>query len=135
MLGRARDRASGLGLCNVEALLELDAQSTGFAARQFDIAVAMFVASVVPDPCALVAELRRVVRPGGTLFFVNHFARERGVIGWGERALAPVCARLGWHADFRLGDMFSPADLAAARIAPMPPFGLFRLVALRNGFF
>ncbi len=34
--------------------------------RQFDIAVAMFVASVVPNPRPLLAEMRRVVRPGGT---------------------------------------------------------------------
>jgi phosphatidylethanolamine/phosphatidyl-N-methylethanolamine N-methyltransferase len=132
MLDKARERVAELGLRNVEALLEMDAQATGFADGQFDLAVAMFVASVVPDPRALVKELRRVVRPGGTILFVNHFAQERGVVWWVERAMAPASARLGWHPDFRLAHMFSPIDLAGAKITPMKPMKLFRLVELKN---
>src|ERR1700733_11188009 len=41
MLRRARERADGLGLHNVDALLEMDAQATEFPDGQFDIAVAM----------------------------------------------------------------------------------------------
>jgi phosphatidylethanolamine/phosphatidyl-N-methylethanolamine N-methyltransferase len=132
MLIKARDRADGLGLHNVDALLEMDAQATEFADGQFDIAVAMFVASVVPDPRALVAELRRVVKPGGRILFVNHFAQDRGLVWWVERALAPASSVLGWHPDFRLGHMFSGADLKTAKITPMRPFGLFRLVEMGN---
>jgi phosphatidylethanolamine/phosphatidyl-N-methylethanolamine N-methyltransferase len=132
MLVKARDRADSLGLRNVDALLEMDAQATSFADGQFDIGVAMFVASVVPDPRALVAELRRVVRPGGTILFVNHFAQDRGPLWWCERALAPASSKLGWHPDFKLGHIFTPADLAGAAIKPMRPFGLFRLVEIKN---
>jgi phosphatidylethanolamine/phosphatidyl-N-methylethanolamine N-methyltransferase len=60
MLERARIRAARL--TNVEALLEMDAEATTFAAGEFDIAVGMFVASVVPHPRRLVGELRRIVR-------------------------------------------------------------------------
>jgi phosphatidylethanolamine/phosphatidyl-N-methylethanolamine N-methyltransferase len=132
MLKIARKRAAAGGLRNVEALLEMDAQATSFETGQFDIAVAMFVASVVPDPHALVAELRRVVRPGGKIVFVNHFAQDRGLVARAERALAPVSAKLGWHSDFHFRHIFTPADLAGARITPMRPFGLFRLVELDN---
>jgi phosphatidylethanolamine/phosphatidyl-N-methylethanolamine N-methyltransferase len=132
MLAQARERASDLGLHNVDALLEMDAQATSFETAQFDIAVAMFVASVVPDPRALVAELRRVVKPGGTILFVNHFAQDGGPVWWCERALAPASSLLGWHPDFRLRHIFTPADLAAAKIRNMPPLGLFRLVELKN---
>ncbi len=132
MLGRARERADGLGLRNVEALLEMDAQATSFADGQFDIAVAMFVASVVPDPRTLAAELRRVVKPGGTIMFVNHFAQDSGPVWWVERALAPASALLGWHPDFKLGHIFSAADLQGAKITPMRPLGLFRLVEFKN---
>ena len=45
----------------------------------FDIAVAMFTATVVPDAKRLYREMRRVVRPGGELLFVNHFAAEGGL--------------------------------------------------------
>jgi phosphatidylethanolamine/phosphatidyl-N-methylethanolamine N-methyltransferase len=132
MLIKARDRATALGLHNVDALLEMDAQATEFADGQFDIAVAMFVASVVPKPLLLVTELRRVVKPGGKILFVNHFAQDGGIVWWFERAMAPASALLGWHPDFRLGHIFGPEDMAAARITPMKPWGLFRLVELPN---
>ena len=132
MLEQARERVAALGLHHVEALLEMDAQATSFPAASFDAAVAMFVASVVPDPHLLVRELRRVVKPGGTILFVNHFAREHGPIWWAERALAPASSLLGWHPDFRLGHIFTPADLATAKIRELRPLGLFRLVELPN---
>lgn len=129
MLSRARQRAAALGLRNVEALEEMDAQNTLYEDGRFDIAVAMFVASVVPNPRALLKELRRVVKPGGKIMFVNHFARESGPLWWCERALAPASKLLGWHPDFRLGHIFSAADLAQARQRPL---GLFRLIELNN---
>jgi len=132
MLVQARLRAVDLGLRNIDALLEMDAQKTSFQDGQFDIAVAMFVASVVPDPRALVAELKRVVKPGGTILFVNHFAAERGPVWWVERAMAPASALLGWHPDFHLGHMFADTDLKSAEIKSMWPMGLFRLIRLRN---
>jgi phosphatidylethanolamine/phosphatidyl-N-methylethanolamine N-methyltransferase len=131
MLAKAHARAMALGLRNVEALLEMDAEATSFADGQFDIAIAMFVASVVPNPRALVAELRRVVKPGGVILFANHFAQDGGIVWWCERALAPASSLLGWHPDFRLRHIFGPEDLASAKITPMKPMGLFRLVELR----
>lgn len=132
MLAIARERTAGLGLRNVEGLLEMDAQATSFADHSFDVAVAMFVASVVPDPRALVAELRRVVKPGGKILFVNHFAQDSGPIWWVERAMAPASGPLGWHPDFRLEHMFSKDDLAGAKVRSQRPLGLFRLVELVN---
>ncbi|GLR67644.1 SAM-dependent methyltransferase [Acidocella aquatica] len=132
MLVKARARAAALGLRNIEALQEMDAQATTFADASFDIAVAMFVASVVPKPRLLLAELKRVVKPGGTILLVNHFARARGPIWWVERALAPASSLIGWHPDFKLGHIFDAADLAAARITKMPPISLFSLVELTN---
>ncbi len=130
MLAQARDRAAAHGLTNIDGLLEMDAQATAFADASFDIAVAMFVASVVPDPRALVAELKRVVRPGGTILFVNHFAEASGPVWWCERALAPASSLLGWHPDFRLSHMFSSEELISASVERVRPFGLFRLVRL-----
>jgi len=132
MLAQARLRAADLGLRNIEALAEMDAQATSFETGQFDISVAMFVASVVPDPRALVAELKRVTRPGGTILFVNHFAAERGPVWWVERAMAPASSLLGWHPDFHLNHMFADSELRAASITGMKPMSLFRLIKLRN---
>ena len=132
MLALARRRVTQDGLTNVEALLEVDAESTGFEAGSFDIAVAMFVASVVPNPRLLLQEMRRVVRPGGHLLFVNHFAAERGPRWWAERALAPASRKLGWHPDFSRDAVLPEADHAPAQVASVPPLGLFTLVKLPN---
>ena len=103
-----------------------------FDAERFDVAVAMFVASVVPNPRRLLAEMRRLVRPGGHLLFVNHFRAETGPRWWVERAMAPASRKLGWHPDFAVEDLLGEADRAPARLRPVPPAGLFTLVHLPN---
>jgi phosphatidylethanolamine/phosphatidyl-N-methylethanolamine N-methyltransferase len=130
MLVHARARVHAEGLTQVEALLELDAEATGLPSAAFDIAAAMFVASVVPDPRRLLAELRRLVRPGGHILFVNHFMAARGVRLAIERAMSPLSHALGWHPDFVPEDLFDKSDMAQASFEPMPPFGLFTLVRL-----
>lgn len=132
MLERARQRVAAHGLTNVEALLEMDAEATAFADASFDIAVAMFVASVVPNPRRLLAEMRRVVRPGGSILFINHFLAEGGLRLWAERALAPASRALGWHPDFAMAALLPDEDRARAVRRPMSPFGLFTLVQLDN---
>jgi phosphatidylethanolamine/phosphatidyl-N-methylethanolamine N-methyltransferase len=132
MLHRAHSRVAEARLSHVEALLEMDAEATSFPDSGFDIAVAMFVASVVPHPRRLLAEMRRVVRPGGHILFVNHFAAEGGPRWWAERALAPASRALGWHPDFAVDALLTPEDRARAAFSPVPPFGLFTLARLVN---
>lgn len=131
MLEQARRRVARERLRNVVGLVEMDAERTAFADGSFDVAVAMFTATVVPDARRLFREMRRVVRPGGELLFVNHFAAERGLRWWAERTLAPLSRVLGWHPDFALGDLLEDSR-AAAEIAACPPFGLFTLVRVPN---
>ncbi|MCQ8240913.1 class I SAM-dependent methyltransferase [Acetobacteraceae bacterium KSS12] len=132
MLERARRRAARLRLANVDALMEMDAEETVFPDASFDVAVAMFVASVVPNPRRLLAELKRVVRPDGHILFVNHFLAEKGPRLWVERAMATASHSLGWHPDFAFEALLPPADRNAARYESVPPMGLFTLVSLRN---
>jgi phosphatidylethanolamine/phosphatidyl-N-methylethanolamine N-methyltransferase len=130
MLRIARKRAARLR--NVEALLEMDVQSMIFDDNRFDIAAVMFVASVVPQPRILMAELSRVVKSEGRIIIVNHFATDRKLISWIERVMAPVCIKLGWRADFRLDDLLRPAELESSSCTPLPPLGLFHLLKLQN---
>lgn len=132
MLNQARRRVARLGLHTVQALQEMDAEATEFADATFDTAVAMFVASVVPNPRRLLAEMRRVVKPGGNILFVNHFAAPRGPRWWIERAMAPASRALGWHPDFAVEALFVPEDLARATFTSVPPFGIFTLARLAN---
>ena len=132
MLALARRRVVDENLRNVEALLEMDAEATSFEDGQFDTAVAMFVASVVPNPRRLLGELRRVVKPGGYILLVNHFAAEGGPRWWVERAMAPMSRRLGWHPDFAMRALFEPEEMAGIVTSTVPPFGIFTLVRLGN---
>jgi phosphatidylethanolamine/phosphatidyl-N-methylethanolamine N-methyltransferase len=132
MLEKARERVAESNLANVRGLVEMNAEDMAFADGSFDIAVAMFTASVVPDAKKLFAEMSRVVRPGGHLLFVNHFAAEGGPRWWIERAMAPLSRRLGWHPDFALCDLFSPETTTVESIEPCPPAGIFTLVQMRN---
>jgi len=132
MLEVARRRVAEHRLRNIEALREMDAEATDFPDASFDIAVAMLVASVVPHPRKLLAEMRRVVRPGGNILFVNHFAAAKGPRWWVERAMAPASRSLGWHPDFAMETLFEPDDLARIGVEAVPPFGIFSLVRLPN---
>ena len=132
MLALAHARVARDGLTQVDALMEVDAEQTGFETGRFDIAVAMFVASVVPNPRRLLTEMQRVVRPGGHLLFVNHFAAEQGPRWWAERAMAPLSRKLGWHPDFSRADLLPNAEQLRTQFAEVPPLGLFTLVRLPN---
>jgi phosphatidylethanolamine/phosphatidyl-N-methylethanolamine N-methyltransferase len=131
MLRKARERTWRDGLSHVQALHEMDAEATSFADNSFDTAVAMFVASVVPNPKRLLAEMKRLVRPGGNILIINHFAASRGPRWWLERAMAPASRRLGWHPDFAMDGLFDADDLARIEAESVRPFGLFTLVRLR----
>jgi phosphatidylethanolamine/phosphatidyl-N-methylethanolamine N-methyltransferase len=131
MLRKARERTREDALTNVQALHEMDAEATSFDDNSFDVAVGMFVASVVPNPQRLLAEMRRLVRPGGDILFVNHFAAAKGPRWWLERAMAPASRALGWHPDFAMDAIFSADDLARIDTESVPPFGIFTLVRLR----
>lgn len=132
MLLKAKERVAQEKLTAVHGLLEMDAENMAFADDSFDIAVAMFTASVVPDAKKLFAEMARVVRPGGQLLFVNHFAADDGFRWWLERSTAPLARILGWHPDFKLSDIFAP-DTQIERMQACPPVSLFTLVEVRNG--
>jgi phosphatidylethanolamine/phosphatidyl-N-methylethanolamine N-methyltransferase len=132
MLARARRRVAARGIATVEALMEMDAEAMTFPDHSFDIAAAMFVASVVPHPRRLLGEMRRVVRPGGQILFINHFAADGGPRWWLEWALAPASRALGWHPDFGIDALLAPEDRGRAVNRAAPPGGLFTLVQLAH---
>lgn len=59
-------------------LVEAPAEALPFDDATFDTAVATLVLCTVPDPVAAVAELARVLKPGGRLLFIEHVRSEDG---------------------------------------------------------
>ena len=103
MLRKAKARVAERRLANVDGLAVMDAQHLGFADAAFDVVVAQYVITTVPDPEATLDEFARVVKPGGEIILVNHLgARER--LARGLRTMvraAGAAARLA--AGIRLG--------------------------------
>src|SRR3954467_14989111 len=72
----------------------LDGQSLPFDDDSFDCAVSTWTMCTIPDVDAALAEVRRVLRPGGTLHFVEHgLSPDPSVARWQHR-LEPVQKRL-----------------------------------------
>lgn len=132
MLARARARAAYAQYPHVAELLPMDAARMAFGDGAFDAAAAMFVMTVVPEPEAVLAEMARVVRPGGRVVIVNHFSQDEGVRGRIERAMAPYGQKLGWRPVFPLSRVLGEPRLRLVAERPQMPMGLFTLVELER---
>ena len=120
MLRKAKSRAAEHRLTNVDGLAVMDAQHLGFRDGVFDVVVAQYVITAVPDPEATLDEFVRVVKPGGEIILVNHLGAEAGLRSSFEQGFAPLARRLGWRPEFRwerLGAMGCGARRGARRRA------------------
>ncbi|MGI5521416.1 class I SAM-dependent methyltransferase [Micromonospora sp. CA-259024] len=72
MLAIARERAADLG--RPVELCEGDAEHLPFDDASFDTVVCALSLCAIPDPAAAIAEMHRVLIPGGTLLLVDHIA-------------------------------------------------------------
>lgn len=102
MVARAQRRCRQLARIDDVELLLMDAERMAFRDASFDKVAAMYVITVVPQPTRLVNEMRRVCKPDGELFILNHFNSPNPIIGGVERWLAPLSGKLGWHPDISL---------------------------------
>jgi ubiquinone/menaquinone biosynthesis C-methylase UbiE len=105
---RARVAAAGRRATVLEAPAE---RLDGVGDASFDVAVSTLVLCTVPDPAAALAEMARVLRPGGRLLFVEHVrSREPGLAHWQDRLEKP------WRflADGCHCNRDTPATLAAS---------------------
>jgi len=132
MLSKAKARVAGHGLSNVEGLAVMDAQHLGFKDAVFEVVVAQYVITVVPDPEATLDEFVRVLKPGGEIILVNHLGAEAGLRLAFEAAFAPLARRLGWRPEFRWDRLAQwAARHGGVRVVErraMPPLGHFSLI-------
>jgi phosphatidylethanolamine/phosphatidyl-N-methylethanolamine N-methyltransferase len=92
MLERAERRAAELDL-DVD-LRRMDVQHLDFPDGAFDTIAATCVFCSVPDPVAGLRELKRVVKPGGDIWLLEHVRIDRPVIGPLMDALNPMMVRM-----------------------------------------
>lgn len=91
MLAVARQRAQRLHLA--VALREADAQSLPFDDESFDTVVCTLALCGIPNDRAAIAEMKRVLRPGGRLLLLDHIASSWWPIRVGQRLVEFVSVR------------------------------------------
>lgn len=88
MLRQARRRLGEAGV--TVRLVRGNGERLPFADATFDSAIVALVLCTVKDPAATVAELHRVLRPGGRLLVMEHVrAADETLAGWQDRLQRP----------------------------------------------
>jgi phosphatidylethanolamine/phosphatidyl-N-methylethanolamine N-methyltransferase len=131
MLDKAVERVQTLAMPNVR-LKVMDATSMDFGDDEFDKAIATYTISAVPDPVAVLREVKRVVKPGGVIVILNHFRSHRPLVGWLEDRVAPVCRWLGWKSNLALRPLLDRVGLLPEIVVKVNMFDGWRLVKSIN---
>jgi ubiquinone/menaquinone biosynthesis C-methylase UbiE len=93
MLQRARERAAGIA--RKVTLVEAPAEALPFEDDAFDTVVSLAVLCTVDDQARALSEIRRVLRPGGRLVFLEHVrSADPKLASWQDRLERPW----GWFA-------------------------------------
>lgn len=136
ILDKARERVARHKLANVEAIEVMDAEHLRFADESFDVVIAQYVITAVPDPERALDEFARAVRLGGEIIITTRIGAGKGLRGGIEKALMPITSRLGFRTEF-------PFERYAAWAAAngtvklierraLPPLGHFELLRFRK---
>ena len=137
MLAKAKGRVAAQRLKNIEGLAVMDAEHLEFPDNSFDVVMAQYVVTAVPNPEVALDEFARVLRPGGELIILTRVSADTGLRRFIEQALQPVVRRLGFRtAEFawsRYTKWLAGAnsvELVERRL--IPPLGHFSLVRFRK---
>lgn len=132
MLARARRRKQKL---QSQAKLILgDAQALDLPAASVDAAFATFVFCSVPDPVLGFRELRRVVRPGGRVYLLEHMRSANEWLGRLMDWINPLIVRtLGFNINRRTLENITRAGLEIESMQDVGLGGIFKIIVARSG--
>ncbi len=97
---------------------KLSAERLPFEDNSFDCAVSTFTLCTIPDAIAALHEVRRVLKPGASLLFLEHGLSEEPSIAKWQRRLEPIQLIIGrgCHLTRRIDRLVSDAGLELARL-------------------
>jgi phosphatidylethanolamine/phosphatidyl-N-methylethanolamine N-methyltransferase len=132
MLAKARERVKKQRMDHVESIEVMDAENLDYPDASFDVVVAQYVVTAIPQPEKALDEFVRVVRPGGEIILTTRIGAERGLRGTIEEWLMPLTSRMGWRTEFPWARYerwlaASPQVRLIERRA-LPPLGHFWLI-------
>ena len=79
MMQKAAQKKERFGADNIR-LLEMDVERLAFPDNTFDTSISTFIFCTVPNPVCGLAELRRVLKPGGKAIFLEHMKSSNPLI-------------------------------------------------------
>jgi SAM-dependent methyltransferase len=131
MLAQARAKIAKNSWSHLQ-VMEMDALNLSFADNSFDYVTAFHTVTVVPDPIRMLAEAKRICRPGGKIVIVNHFTTDLPIIGPLTEALDPVTRHLGWRTKLRLEPFLAATDFNVEEIYKISKLSLYTVVVGAN---
>jgi len=136
MLAKAKRRAQALSL--PIAIVQAPAEALPFPDASFDTVVATFVLCSVNDPRRALAEVRRVLRPGGEFRFYEHVRYDHRLGALAQDAVTPLWRWMGagCHPNRDIPRLVEEAGFRLVRLEvhklepPLPPMLFIRPHAL-----
>ncbi len=128
MLCRALPRVASLDF----VALQGDAQRLPFASGSFDAALLHLILAVVPDPRHCLAEVARVLKPGGQVIIFDKFLRpgQRAPL---RRLANPLLRRVATRLDVVFEEVLATTpDLRVLEDKPALAGGWFRQIVLQR---
>lgn len=132
MLKVARRKVVEHKLDHVVGLTVMDACRLGFADRSFDVVTAQFVITLVPDAEAALAEMDRVLKPGGEIIVASRLVGDGGFAAPLWAAVAPLAKAVGWSSDFKVSRLTGWAAGTGRYETVHVGTGYFKVVRLRK---
>lgn len=109
---------------------EVEAGALPFPDATFDTVTTSLMLCTVPDPAATLAEMTRVLRPGGRIVLLEHVLAPNRLIAWLQRRVSPWQEqRMGCHLDRRTDRLVRDLGYTVVHHRRRVP-GIFHLMVL-----
>jgi len=133
MLEKAKKNIKNLNLSKKNVLM-MNGEQLKFEDDSFDKVVGMYVVSVTQNPDLLIREMKRVCKPNGDIYLVNHFSfdSDSKILKLIEKGLMPVSKYLGWRPYFPFSEFNAYAKLNVQSISKVNLFDYWGIIHAIN---
>ena len=133
MLEKAKKNIRKHNLQNKNVIM-MNGEHLTFEDNSFDKVVGMYVVSVTQNPNLLIKEMKRVCKPNGDIYLVNHFSFETDskFMKILEKGLMPVSKYLGWRPYFPFSEFNAYAKLNVQSISKVNIFDYWGIIHAIN---